>query len=145
MKKSIIYLFFIVLLFLSCTPTNIRESFSYEEDDLKRIWINSYKYEVFYGCIKQGLGNDSLRIILSKKDLFNKSLEIEFNTKDSARNLGYKIIQNMPKPFIKSDENTINKNFISYNCLKYYASKELEELATEEYKRQVLKKSISND
>ena len=135
MKKSIIYLFFIVLLFLSCRPTNIRESFSYEEDDLKRNWINSYKYEVFYGCIKQGLGNDSLRIILSKNDLFNKSLELEFKTIDSARNLGYKLIQNMPTPFIKIDENSTNKNFISYNCLKYYASRELDSIAIAEYKK----------
>jgi hypothetical protein len=134
-KKSIIYLFFIVLLFLSCRPTNIRESFSYEEDDLKRNWINSYKYEVFYGCIKQGLGNDSLRIILSKNDLFNKFLELEFKTIDSARNLGYKLIQNMPTPFIKIDENSTNKNFISYNCLKYYASRELDSIAIAEYKK----------
>lgn len=124
-----------VFLFLNSCKTNcLKQKFNYEEKNSKELWINSYKYEVFYGCIKEGLGNDSLRIILKDKDLFNKSLELEFNTIDNARQLGSYIVVNMPKPFIKfENENDLNKNFITYNCLKYYASRELDSIANIEF------------
>ncbi|HQV35275.1 MAG TPA: hypothetical protein P5335_11710 [Flavobacterium sp.] len=140
MKKSIIKLFFIFFILISCNSIHVKDGFLYEENNSKEIWINSYKYEVFYECIKQGIGNDSLRIILKNKDLFNKSQELEFNTIDSARILGHKIIINLPEPYIKIDEGSINKNYISYNCLKYYASKELDEIAMIEYKKHFSKK-----
>lgn len=129
-----IFLICVFLLLNSCKTNYLRQNFNYEEKKSKELWINSYKYEVFYGCIKEGLGNDSLRIILKDKDLFNKSLELEFNTIDNARQLGSYIVQNMPKPFIKfENENDLNKNFISYNCLKYYASRELDSIANIEF------------
>lgn len=140
MKKSIIKLFFIFFILISCNSIHVKDGFLYEENNSKEIWINSYKYEVFYECIKQGIGNDSIRIILKNKDLFNKSQELEFNTIDSARILGHKIIINLPEPYIKIDEGSINKNYISYNCLKYYASKELDEIAMIEYKKHFSKK-----
>jgi len=140
MKKSIIKLFFIFFILISCNSIHVKDGFLYEENNSKEIWINSYKYEVFYECIKQGIGNDCLRIILKNKDLFNKSQELEFNTIDSARILGHKIIINLPEPYIKIDEGSINKNYISYNCLKYYASKELDEIAMIEYKKHFSKK-----
>ena len=122
---------------LSCTVQK-RDSFSYAETNTKTQWINSFKYEVFYGCIKEGIGNDSLRIILQKKDLFNPNAEVDFVVNDKARSLGKGIIENMPKPYIKIDkgeEDLKNKNFISSNCLKYYASKELDSIAEAEYKK----------
>jgi len=129
-----IFLICAFLLLNSCMTNSLRQSFNYEEKKSKELWINSYKYEVFYGCIKEGLGNDSLRIILKDKDLFNKSIELEFNTIDNARQLGSYIVLNMPKPFIKfENENDLNKNFISYNCLKYYASRELDSIANIEF------------
>ncbi len=135
-----IFLICVFLLLNSCKTNGLRQNFIYEEKKSKELWINSYKYEVFYGCIKEGLGNDSLRIILKDKDLFNKSLELEFNTIDNARQLGSYIVKNMPKPFIKfENENDLNKNFISYNCLKYYASRELDSIANIEYKKMLLK------
>ena len=68
-----IFLICVFLLLNSCKTNGLRQNFNYEEKKSKELWINSYKYEVFYGCIKEGLGNDSLRIILKDKDLFNKS------------------------------------------------------------------------
>lgn len=129
-----IFLICVFLFLNSCKTNSLKQKFNYEEKNSKELWINSYKYEVFYGCIKEGLGNDSLRIILKDKDLFNKSLELEFNTIDNARQLGSYIVVNMPKPFIKfENENDLNKNFISYNCLKYYASRELDSIANIEF------------
>lgn len=135
-----IYLICVFLFLNSCKTNNLKQKFKYEEKNSKELWINSYKYEVFYGCIKEGLGNDSLRILLKDKDLFNKSLELDFNTIDGARQLGSYIVINMPKPFIKfENENDLNKNFISYNCLKYYASKELDSIANIEFTKTLKK------
>ena len=125
----------------SCVVNNLNQDFNYEEKNSKDLWVNSYKYEVFYGCIKEGLGNDSLRILLKDKDFFNKSLDLEFKTIDEARKLGSSIVINMPKPYIKlENKKDLNKNFISYNCLKYYASKELDSIANVEYKKELLNK-----
>ena len=123
-----------VLMLISCN-TYKRDSFSYTQNK-KQSWIDSYKYEVFYGCIKEGLENDSLRIILKDKDLFNPTLDLDFKTIEDARLYGKNIIKKMPKANIKIDigeEYLKNKNFISYNCLRYYASKELDSIANKAY------------
>jgi len=125
---------------MSCTVQK-REKFSYNLDK-KQSWISGYKYEVFYGCIKEGIGNDSLRIILEKKDLFNQNSDIDFPTIDKARALGSEVIKKMPKAYIKIDkgeEYLKQKNFISHNCLVYYASKELDSIANVEYEESLSK------
>ena len=134
MKKII--LFAIAISLISC-DTYKRESFTYNENE-KQLWINSYKYEAFYGCMNQGLENDSLKIILKSKDLFNPNLNLDFSTIDLARQSGKNSILQLPKPFIKVDvgeENLQTKNYFSYTCLKYYASRELDSTAQEEYKK----------
>lgn len=133
--RSTILFFFIVVMTISC-KTAPRNKFSYKLDE-KQSWINAYKYEAFYGCIKEGIGNDSLRIILEKKDLFNLNSDMDFSTIDNARKLGKKIIKNMPNAYIKIDkgeEHLKDKNFISNTCLMYYASRELDSVAESEYK-----------
>ena len=48
----------------------------------------------------------------------------------------------MPVPYIKievGNEYLKNKNFISYNCLNYYASKELDSIANIEYEKMLKK------
>lgn len=45
----------IILIFSSCSYNSYkREKFTYNQEE-KQIWIDSYKYEVFYGCIKEGI------------------------------------------------------------------------------------------
>ena len=130
------YFILLLIVIVSC-KTYKKDRFSYDYDS-EKLWINSYKYEVFYGCISEGLKNDSLRIILQNKDLFNPCNELEFNQIDSARNIGNKVIKNAPKPFIKidlGDEYLLKKNFISFNCLNYFYSKELDSIARKEYKK----------
>ena len=120
---------------VSC-KTQQRDKFSYQPDE-KQAWINAYKYEVFYGCIKEGIGNDSLRIILRKKDLFSPYSDMDFSTIDDARKRGKQIIEKMPDAYIKIDkgeEHLKEKNFISNTCLMYYASRELDSIAKSKYK-----------
>lgn len=130
----------IAFIALSCS-TYKRDKFHYRNDD-KNVWINTFKSEVFYSCIQEGLKNDSLLKILKKKDLLNLYDGYPITIIDSARSLGKKVIAKMPKPFIKIDndeEYLKNKNFISYSCLNYYASRELDSIAKEAYKKHLKK------
>ena len=127
-----------ILLCLSFASCGIykRDNFVYTNNG-KNTWINAYKYEAFYGCIQEGIGNDSLRIILAKKDLFSPNLDIDFVTLNQARALGKDIIKKMPAPYIKIDkgeEALLKKNYVSFSCLVYYASKDLDSAAKQAYK-----------
>ena len=132
MKKIIILI--LPFIILSCS-TQKRDKFEYRNED-KKVWINTFKTEVFYECLKEGYKNDSIFKLMAKKDLFNSYDAIDFTTVDFARELGKKIIVKMPMPYIKIDigeDEQKNKNFISYNCLNYFASKELDSIANSEY------------
>ena len=75
--------------------------------------------------------------MMKKKDLLNIYDGYPIKIIDNARSLGKKIITEMPKPFIKIDndeEYLKNKNFISYSCLNYYSSRELDSIAKKAYK-----------
>lgn len=77
---------------------------------------------------------------MNNKDLFSKNSGVNFSTIDQAREYGKKIIQQMPEAYIKIDkgeEYLRDKNFISYNCLVYYASRELDSIANSVYKEYV--------
>lgn len=134
MRTAVILTF--VFLICSCGTVK-RDRFTYSGSE-KETWINSYKYEAFYGCMQAGLGNDSLKIILQSKDLFSPNMDMTFVTIDEARLLGKTIVTNMPPAHIKIDtgeEALRKKNYISYVCLNYYASRELDSIAREKYKR----------
>jgi hypothetical protein len=138
MKK--LYLSVLSLLFLSCNIYK-RDNFKYRNED-KKVWINTFKSEVFYSCLNEGYQNDSLRKVFQNKDLFNLYDGFDINSIDFARKLGKQIIIKMPKPYIKIDigeDDLNNKNFISYNCLNYYASKELDSIANIEYEKMLKK------
>lgn len=143
MKRITIFTVFFI--FSSCVSYKL-DNFQYRNDD-KNVWINTFKSEVFYQCLKDGYGNDTIFKMMSKKDLFNSYDAIDFKSIDTARVLGNEIIKKMPKPFIKIDseeEHHLSKNFISYSCLNYYASRELDSIARSEYKKQFSKKKKSN-
>ena len=85
--------------------------------------------------------------IIKKKDLLNIYDGYPIKNIDSARSLGKKVIAEIPRPFIKIDndeEYLKNKNFISYSCLNYYASRELDSIAKKAYKEYLIdeKKSL---
>ena len=131
MKK--IFLLLTSLIIFSCS-TYQRDKFSYRKDD-KKYWINNFKSEVFYECLKEGYQNDTIFKLIAKKDLFNTREYFEFDLIDSAKVLGKSIIIKMPTPYINLDESDLkNKNFISMSCLNYYASRELDSIAKKLYK-----------
>lgn len=138
MKKIISLI--IPLIILSCS-TYKRDKFIYRNED-KKVWINTFKSEVFYECLKEGYKNDTIFKLMAKKDLFNSYDAIDFTTINYARELGKQVIIKIPTPHIKievGNEYLKNKNFISYNCLNYYASKELDSIANIEYEKMLKK------
>lgn len=136
MKKIVITLALIVFS-TSCQNRYLREKFHYRNED-ELTWVNTFKAEAFYSCLKERYPNkDSIFFEMGKSDLFNLFEGIDTENIDYARSLGKKIAVQMPKPFIKIDgdeEKMRSKNFISYNCLNYYASRELDSLAKAAYK-----------
>jgi hypothetical protein len=136
MKK--IFLLIIITTFFSCNSYK-RDKFYYRKDD-KNGWINTFKAEVFYECLREGYQNDTVFKIIAKKDLFNSYDGFEFNVIDSAKILGSSIIKKMPKPYINMDnEDLKERNFISMTCLNYYASKELDSIAKKAFKEHLKK------
>ncbi|NBL65513.1 hypothetical protein GV828_09905 [Flavobacterium sp. NST-5] len=131
----------LAFIILSCSnKVYLREKFTYEQNS-KQVWIDSYKYEAFYGCLNEGIQNDSIRIILNSKDLFNKNSDLDFVLIEEARKHGQQVIIKMPTPYVKVDkgeEYLKNKNFISYNCLVYYASRELDSIAKNAYQTHLM-------
>jgi hypothetical protein len=130
----------ICLLVLSCN-TYKRDKFYYRGQikSSSMSWINNFKDEVFYECLKEGYKNDSIFKLMSKKDLFNTSDGgMTLDDYNSIRILGRKIIKNMPPPYIHIDDEDISgMNFISASCLHYYASRELDSIAKAAYKNHV--------
>lgn len=125
-----------VCLLLSCSNNvHKRERFNYNTSS--NPWIVAYKDNVFYECLKEGYKNDSIYNLMLQKDLFNPYNEIPFSQIDSARVLGRKIILNMPPAIFCDDCEVTGKNYISANCLHYYASFELDSIARLEYKKYI--------
>lgn len=137
-------LYAIAIFLTSCSSNSYkRQRFTYSPSE-KQIWIDSYKYEVYFGCINEGLENDSLRIILKSRDLYSKNAEIDFKVIDDARRYGKYIIKQMPDANIKIDndqQHLRDNNFISYNCLVYYASLQLDSIANIAYKDYIKSKN----
>lgn len=103
-----------------------------------------YKDEVFYACIKEGYQNDTIFKLMGKKDFFSPLASVNIAEANNADILGKKIIQNMPKPIIPlcddcNQKELLKMNYISSNCLNYYASKELDSIARIEYKKHLKK------
>ena len=125
----------ILLLILTSCKTYHGDKFYYrgELKSNEKFWINSFKYHVFYECLKEGYQNDSIFKLMGKKDLFYPSDDINLSYPERA--LGKKIIENMPLPYIHIDDKDITgMNFISASCVQYYASRELDSIAKKYYK-----------
>jgi len=139
MKKLIIIVVLINIAF-SCT-TYKREKFDYSFGSDK--WINIYKTNVFFACIRNGYSNDSIFKLIGKKDLFIPA-ETMYDEIGNNNDLGKQIIIKMPKPIYPhcdecNEEEELKKNYICASCLNYYASRELDSIAKKAYKKHIKK------
>lgn len=123
MKKIILFISF---LFISCKSIKINNK---EKED----WIYAYKSTVFISCLNQSFGKE-FELILKKEQSIMSNFEIleSLNTK-TADSLGI----NFASKILISPKNSdfYEKKVIINNCLYYYNSKELDSIATSEYKK----------
>ncbi|MGG7035926.1 MAG: hypothetical protein ACI7YS_12140 [Flavobacterium sp.] len=98
-------------------------------------WVIAYKQKAFYQCLFQGYKNDSILKLIKKEDLFTTYDFIPFSTFDKIKSDSKKIIDNIsPNEYFIEDEETKKRNYISSTCLCYFASRELDSIAKNEYK-----------
>lgn len=139
MKKLIILLVIIVL--TSCSSYK-RTKFEYQLGSNKNEWINNFKTEFFFTCIKKAYKNDTIFNLISKKD-FQYHYEPFAYQHDKIDTLANRIIEKMPKPIYphcddcdeKQEKEDAQKNYFCASCLNYYASRELDSIAKNEYKK----------
>ena len=108
----------------------------------KNEWINNFKTEFFFSCLKKGYKSDSITNLISKKDLLYLYEPYAFQHEqiDSISSL---IIEKMPKPIYPhndeiNDKKELDKNYICASCLNYYSSRELDSIAKKKYKKLIL-------
>lgn len=122
-----------MVLLVSCGSVNKREGFNYK--NVQNPWINSFKETVFIECLKQSYDNDTILILIGKKDLLNTYDEIDFSDLHNAKRIGKNVAVNIPNPEYKFDDYKIGQKYYMSTCLRYYASKELDSIANVEYKK----------
>lgn len=127
--KKILLLF---VLCCSCKSTSTLSKFDYNHDS--EAWITAFKDQMFFACLKESHPNDTIFNLISKRDAFNPYEGLGLTNSNKAKELGKKIIQNIPPP--KMCEGCKDgKNYYMANCLHYYKSKDLDSIANSEYKK----------
>lgn len=134
MKKICILL---SVMFISCS-TYKRERFDYNFGENQ--WVNSYKTDVFFACIKKAYQSDSLFKLIEKKDFFSLPGNPQIDEMKESQKLGEAIINKIPKPIYPkcedcNQEEELKKNYFCAACLNYYASRELDSIAKKAYKK----------
>jgi hypothetical protein len=123
----------ISIIFINCK--------SVKEDNRKGIWIDTYKTSVFWSCFKESYKNDTIGKLIGKKDFILQYEVIgNWDIYDNAKIIGINNAKNIKKPtFPKFEEGDsiafYKKNYHLQNCLQYYASKELNDIAEKEFIR----------
>jgi hypothetical protein len=139
----------IAFLIISCS-TYKRTNFEYHLGKKENEWINNFKTEFFFSCLKIGYKNDTIFKLISRKDF--QYLYEPFAFQHNAINiLATKIIKDMPKPIYphcddcteKEEKEEAEKNYICASCLNYYASRELDSIAKKAYKEYITGKKES--
>ena len=137
--KSKLLITILCCLFLSC-KTYKREKFQYYfgKNDIE--WINMYKTEVFFSCLRKGYKNETIFKAITKEDLLvpYEPILSEYGKIDT---LTAKVIEKIPKPVYphcddcteEEQKEILQKNYVCATCLNYYASRELDSIAKKRY------------
>jgi len=110
--------------------------------EIDKNWIETYKTIAFWSCFRESYSNDSLMKLITKKDFIYQNevianWEIIENSEIIGKKHAFKIekLNVYPKFEEGNKEEFLKKNYFLKNCLNYYASKELDSIATSEYKK----------
>jgi hypothetical protein len=124
--KTLLILFY----FCSCSK-NTFPKFDYNKSD--NPWIDAYKDNVFFSCLKESYKNDSIFKLIEKKDGLNPYDGLSLEDLEKTRYLGINLSTNISKPIL-CDNCKEGNNYYMANCLHYYISKELDSIAKKAYK-----------
>lgn len=141
MTKTIIFLGLVLSIFYSC-DTYKRTKFEYHFGKNENEWINMYKTQFFLTCLRKGYNDDAILKLIAQKDLLVPYEPVLFQY-DKIDTLATRIIKNIPKPIYphcddcteEEEKENLKKNYICASCLNYYASKELDSIAKNVYKK----------
>jgi hypothetical protein len=139
MKKIfIIGMFF--FLFSSC-ETYKRARFEYHFGNNDVDWINMYKTQFFFDCLRKGYKDDAFFNSIAKRDLL-VPYEPILSYYGRIDTLASKVIMNMPRPIYphcddcseEEEQEDLKKNYICASCLNYYASREFDSIVKKAYR-----------
>lgn len=137
--KNFLGFFLMLLFFFSSCTVNKLPRFDYINGS--NPWIDAFKDRVFVNCLKHSYNNDSVFIIINKKDVYINPYDGFYDYLEADKikfldSLGNSIPLHIPPP-TGLVEGVGARNFYMCNCLHYYASRELDSIAKKEYKKHI--------
>ncbi len=136
--KNIITFLLIICTSLSC---KVQELNSFDYNNGPNPWVNAFKDYVFVQCLNQSYPLEASKIIfnnISKYDLYNPYdgfVEYRIANTSFLDSIAEMKPKNIP-PFKHNDGvNDKGKNVYLSNCLHFYASRQLDSIAKNEYKK----------
>lgn len=121
------------MLMTGCSPQTYQH-FDYNKSS--NPWIDAFKDQVFFSCLREGYKSDSLFNAIEKKDALNPYDGLELEALNLARSLGKTLVKNMQPPSM-CDGCKTGMNYYMANALHYYNSKELDSIAHKAYKKHI--------
>jgi hypothetical protein len=144
--KTVVTMVLLTTLFLSCSSIKGTKKLNTYYGDVffypgslkikpgpRNGWVEDYKQNSFYQCLSQGYKNDSIFKLIHKEDIFLES-PLPMSLWPKVRMDSKKIIDSLPETEYYNDETDKHKRHILETCLCYFASRELDSIAKEEYK-----------
>lgn len=122
----------IILLLFSCSQEKHLSHFDYYKSETP--WIDAFKDQAFFSCLKESHPEDTLWKILESRDLFNPYDGLDLKNLKIAQKLGDSIARNIPTATYCEGCKSYQNYYIA-TCLHYYKSRELDSIAQIEYKR----------
>ncbi len=133
MKNKFLFSFILFsIAFLGGCSNNIYQK--YEYDQPTNPWINAFKDNVFFQCLKESYKGDSIFKMIEKKDAFNPYDGLSLEAIEMSRELAKNFVKNMPPP-VMCENCESGQNYYMARSLHYYSSKELDNIAKKLYKK----------
>ena len=124
----------IVCLVIAVGCKTRHENTNFEYNISENPWIDAFKDQVFFNCLRESYSDRKVFEIIEKYDAFNPYDGLDSENIILAKKLGEEISKNIPPP-IMCDGCKGGQNYFMATCLHYYASKELDSIAKAEYKK----------
>lgn len=127
------YLLVIGLLFCQGCSMNSYTSFDYNKSE--NPWIDAFKDRVFFSALQEAYKSDSLIFnSINKKDALNLFDGLSLEEIENANNIGINLTKKIPPPSM-CENCPDGMNYYMATALHYYKSKELNNIARNNFKK----------